>query len=34
LGFRHVGFVSTVPLAFVLVILAAVPVLDDLRKRA
>ena len=34
LGFRHIGFASTVPLAFVLVILAAVPVLDDLRKRA
>ena len=34
LGFRHIGFISTVPLAFVLVILAAVPVLDDLRKRA
>ena len=33
LGFRHFGFVSTLPLAFILVILAVVPVLDDLRKR-
>jgi uncharacterized membrane protein YoaK (UPF0700 family) len=32
LGFRHFGFISTLPLAFVLVVLAGVPVLDDLRK--
>jgi len=29
-GFRHLGFVSTVPLAIVLVALAAVPVFDDM----
>lgn len=34
LGFEHAGFVFTVPLAAVLVLLAAVPVLDDLRGRA
>ncbi len=30
LGFKHVGYLSTVPLALVLVILAIVPALDDL----
>ena len=30
LGFKHVGFVSTVPLAAILLLLAAVPVMDDL----
>jgi len=30
LGFKHVGFVSTVPLAAILLVLAAVPVMDDL----
>jgi uncharacterized membrane protein YoaK (UPF0700 family) len=30
LGFKHVGFVSTVPLATLLLVLAIVPVLDDL----
>jgi uncharacterized membrane protein YoaK (UPF0700 family) len=30
LGFKHVGFVVTIPLATILVILAIVPVLDDL----
>jgi hypothetical protein len=29
LGFKHMGFVSTVPLATILVALAAVPVMDD-----
>ena len=29
-GFKKIGFVATVPLAAILVILAAVPVLDDL----
>jgi len=29
-GFKHVGFVATVPLAAVLVLLAIVPVMDDL----
>jgi uncharacterized membrane protein YoaK (UPF0700 family) len=31
LGFRHVGFLFTVPLAIVLLVLAGVPALDDLR---
>ncbi|RZS58175.1 YoaK family protein [Sphaerotilus mobilis] len=31
LAFKHFGFVATVPLALVLVVLAALPVLDDLR---
>ena len=30
LGFKHMGFVSTVPLATVLVVLAAVPLMDDM----
>lgn len=30
-GFSHVGFITTVPLAAVLILLAAVPVLDDMR---
>jgi uncharacterized membrane protein YoaK (UPF0700 family) len=29
-GFKHIGFTSTIPLAIVLIILASVPVLDDL----
>lgn len=29
-GFTHIGFISTVPLAFVLLVLAVVPVWDDL----
>jgi uncharacterized membrane protein YoaK (UPF0700 family) len=33
LGFKHLGFVSTVPLAGVLLILAVVPVLDDILGR-
>jgi uncharacterized membrane protein YoaK (UPF0700 family) len=33
LGFKHVGFGFTVPLAALLVVLAAVPVADDLRER-
>jgi uncharacterized membrane protein YoaK (UPF0700 family) len=28
-GFNHIGFISTIPLAFILLILAIVPVLDD-----
>lgn len=28
-GFKHVGFISTIPLAFILLILAIVPILDD-----
>lgn len=31
-GFEHVGFVVTLPLAVILLLLAAVPVIDDLRK--
>jgi uncharacterized membrane protein YoaK (UPF0700 family) len=33
LGFKHVGFLFTLPLAAVLLVLAAVPVMDDLRRR-
>jgi uncharacterized membrane protein YoaK (UPF0700 family) len=33
MGFKHVGFVATVPLAFVLLLLAMVPVMDDLRHQ-
>ena len=33
-GFKYAGFGFTVPLAFVLLVLAAVPVIDDLRGRA
>lgn len=29
-GFKHVGYVSTVPLAAVLISLAIVPVIDDM----
>jgi len=32
LGFKHVGFLFTVPLAAVLLVLAAVPAIDDLRR--
>jgi uncharacterized membrane protein YoaK (UPF0700 family) len=32
LGFRHVGFFFTLPLAAVLVVLASVPVIDDIRR--
>ncbi|MDP4299084.1 YoaK family protein [Leptothrix discophora] len=34
LAFKHSGFIATVPLALALVLLAALPVLDDLRGRA
>jgi uncharacterized membrane protein YoaK (UPF0700 family) len=33
-GFKLAGYVSTVPLAIVLVLLAVVPVVDDLRRAA
>lgn len=33
LGFKHVGFVATVPLAMLVFLLAAVPVCDDLLDR-
>ena len=34
LGFKHVGFISTVPLALLLMLLALVPVLDDMKSIA
>lgn len=33
LGFKYIGFVSTVPLAALLLLLAAVPMFDDLKAR-
>jgi hypothetical protein len=33
LGFKHVGYASTIPLAAVLTALAIIPLLDDLRER-
>jgi uncharacterized membrane protein YoaK (UPF0700 family) len=33
LGFKHVGYASTIPLAGVLMALAIIPLLDDLRER-
>ncbi len=33
LGFKHIGFFFTLPLAAVLVILAGLPVIDDLQRR-
>ena len=33
IGFKHAGFSTTIPLALALVVLAAVPILDDLRGR-
>ncbi|VVD69276.1 YoaK family protein [Pandoraea soli] len=32
LGFKHLGFVATVPLAGILIVLAIVPLLDDLAR--
>jgi uncharacterized membrane protein YoaK (UPF0700 family) len=34
LGFKHVGFFFTIPLAAILLLLATMPVLDDVRGRA
>ncbi|MCI3206913.1 MULTISPECIES: YoaK family protein [Pandoraea] len=34
LGFKHLGFVSTIPLAVVLIMLAIVPLLDDFSRNA
>lgn len=31
IGFKHIGFLFTLPLAFILILLAAVPISDDLR---
>lgn len=33
LGFKHLGFVSTIPLALILILLAIVPLLDDISHR-
>lgn len=33
LGFKHAGFFFTLPLSFGLLVLAAVPVMDDVRRR-
>lgn len=33
LGFNHAGYIATVPLALLLVLMAAVPVFDDLRQQ-
>ena len=33
LGFRHLGYAATLPLALLLVVLAGVPAIDDLRVR-
>ena len=33
LGFNKLGYIATVPLALLLILLAAVPVMDDLRQR-
>jgi uncharacterized membrane protein YoaK (UPF0700 family) len=32
-GFRHAGFIATLPLAAVLLMLAIVPIMDDVRQR-
>ena len=32
-GFKHIGFLSTIPLAMILLLLAVVPVVDDLLER-
>ena len=31
-GFKHVGYIATVPLSLVLGVLAVVPALDDVRR--
>ncbi|TMS57809.1 DUF1275 domain-containing protein [Imbroritus primus] len=33
LGFKHIGFIMTLPLAALLIFMAAVPVFDDMRTR-
>lgn len=33
MGFKHVGYVATIPLASILLALAVVPVMDDLVAR-
>lgn len=32
IGFKHVGFLFTLPLAMILVVLAGMPILDDMRR--
>lgn len=32
LGFKHIGFLFTLPLAIILVVLAVMPILDDMRR--
>lgn len=32
LGFKHAGFLFTLPLAMILVVLAVMPILDDMRR--
>ncbi len=34
IGFKHVGFFFTIPLSVILLLLATMPVLDDVRRRA
>jgi uncharacterized membrane protein YoaK (UPF0700 family) len=34
LGFKHIGFYFTLPLALILLVLAAMPIVDDLRRPA
>lgn len=34
LGFKHIGYLATVPLAALLVLMSVVPVVDDLRSRS
>jgi hypothetical protein len=33
MGFKHIGYAATVPLAGVLIVLAIVPLVDDLREQ-
>jgi hypothetical protein len=32
LGFKHIGYLATVPLAAMLVLMSIIPVLDDIRN--
>jgi hypothetical protein len=33
MGFKHIGYAATIPLAGLLMVLAIVPLIDDLRGR-
>jgi hypothetical protein len=33
MGFKHIGYAATIPLAGVLIVLAIVPLVDDLRAQ-